>query len=177
MSDENSYFNLLPGSNTIADTAITLCTDQHLELDSDRVPTGKILKHPAVPGPNAPFVLGQGGPAIDDCFVLDPNEHIPLDTRTRTLRKIAALTHPQSKLHLDVLSTEPAFQFYTGEGIDTPALETSDGAFIHSKGARSGIAIEPSRYIDAPRKSWRHQCLLRQGQKWGAKSQYRAWTE
>jgi len=87
------------------------------------------------------------------------------------------LSHPSSKLHLEVRSTEPAFQFYTGEHIDVPQLETSDGKKIPAKGPRAGIAIEPSRYVDAPRDDWREQCLLKKGEVWGAKSQYRAWKE
>ena len=58
-----------------------------------------------------------------------------------------------------------------------PELETSDGKKIPAKGARAGIAIEPSRYVDAPREEWRGQCLLKKGKVWGAKSQYRAWKE
>ena len=58
-----------------------------------------------------------------------------------------------------------------------PELETSDGKKIPAKGARAGIAIEPSRYVDAPREEWRGQCLLKKGEVWGAKSQYRAWKE
>ena len=87
------------------------------------------------------------------------------------------MSHPGTKLHLEILSTEPAFQFYTGEHIDVPELRSSSGEKIAAKGARAGIAVEPSRYVDAPRSEWRGQCLLKRGEVWGAKSQYRAWKE
>ena len=104
----------------------------------------------------------------------DPSS-IPKDTRTQPLRRLVTLSHPDTDLHLEVLSTEPAFQFYTGEHIDVPALESSTGEEIPARGPRAGIAVEPSRYVDAQRKEWRGQCLLKQGEVWGARSQYRAW--
>lgn len=166
-----------PAAPTIEGTQVILATDQYLELDSINIPTGKISRHPAAPSANVPFELGAVTPSFDDCFVLDPPNIIPLDTRTLSLRKLVTLSHPATKLHLEVLSTEPAFQFYTGEGIDVPELETSDGERVAAKRSRAGIAIEPSRYVDAPRDEWRGQCLLKKGETWGAKTQYRAWKE
>lgn len=70
-----------------------------------------------------------------------------------------------------------------------PELEQSDGGDgvgkdgekerekIPAKGPRAGIAVEPSRYVDAQRREWRGQCLLKKGEVWGAKSRYRAWKE
>ena len=77
-----------------------------------------------------------------------------------------------------VESTEPAFQFYTGEHIDVPELTDSKGRKVEKRGPRAGIAIEPSRYVDCPgREEWRGQCRLRKGEVWGARSVYRAWKE
>lgn len=173
----HSYFNLNPASSTIDGHAITLSTDQHLSLDHNSVPTGAISAHPSAPKPNTTFFLGATSPSFDDCFVLDPPNIIPLDTRNLPLRTLVRMSHPATKLHLEISSTEPAFQFYTGEHIEVPELESSSGEKIAAKGARAGIAVEPSRYVDAQRKEWRGQCLLRKGEVWGAKSQYRAWKE
>lgn len=56
-----------------------------------------------------------------------------------------------------------------------PELEGSNGEKIPAKGSRAGIAVEPSRYVDAQRSEWRGQCLLKKGGTWGAKSRYVAW--
>lgn len=83
------------------------------------------------------------------------------------------LSHPDTKIHLEVESTDPAFQVYTGDGIDTKAV---DG--YEAKGARAGLAIEPSRYVDAAsRKEWKGMVLLRKGQVWGSKMVFSAWKE
>lgn len=173
----HSYFNLNPTSPTIDGHAITLSTDQYLTLDSNSIPTGEITAHASAPKPNTTFFLGPSSPSFDDCFVLDPPNIIPLDTRNLPLRTLVRMSHPATKLNLEILSTEPAFQFYTGEHIEVPELETSTGEKIPAKGPRAGIAVEPSRYVDAPRSEWRGQCLLKKGEIWGAKSQYRAWKE
>ncbi|KAK0516915.1 hypothetical protein JMJ35_000070 [Cladonia borealis] len=172
----HSYFNLNPGSSTIKGTLVNLSTDQYLALDSNSIPTGEIIGHPSAPAPNTTFALGATSPSFDDCMVINTDSSsIPKDTRTQPLRRLVTLSHPDTGLNLEVLSTEPAFQFYTGEHIDVPALESSTGENIPAKGPRAGIAVEPSRYVDAQRKEWRGQCLLKQGEVWGARSQYRAW--
>ena len=146
-------------------------------MDQNRIPSGNVIAHPSAPPPHTVFNLGADSPAFDDCFVMDPSEAMPLDTRTSALRQQVSLSHPATSLHLEIFSTEPAFQFYTGEGIDVPELETKNGHIVPSKGPRAGIAIEPCRYVDAQRNEWRGQCLLKKGQVWGARSQYRAWKE
>jgi len=98
---------------------------------------------------------------------------VPLDTRAQPLRKLISLWHPESKIHLEVESTDPAFQVYTGDGIDTKAVEG-----YGAKGARAGLAIEPSRYVDAASKEeWRGMVVLRKGQVWGSKMAFTAWKE
>lgn len=173
----NSYFNLNPASNTIAGTHVTMSADQHLQLDDSQIPTGKIQKHSSVPEIGKPIVLDRANPVIDDCFVMDSGEAFTPDTRNHPLRKMVELFHPHTQLHLEVCSTEPAFQLYTGDGIHVPSLVCTNGQIAPAKGPRSGIAIEPCRYVDAQRKEWREQCMIKPGQKWGSKIRYRAWKD
>lgn len=102
----------------------------------------------------------------------DPSS-IPIDTRTRPLRRLAAFNHPGSRLHLEVYSTEPAFQFYTGKYINVPAV----GGYP-ARGPRSGFCVEPSRYVNAPNvPEWKGMCLLKKGQVYGSKVMYKSWKE
>ena len=177
-----------PDAPDIANTRVKLGTDHYQELDADQIPTGKIIAHPSVPNPDTEFTLTSTVPSFDDCFVLpsrtDPSEYssiassTPLDTRPLPLRKLCSLSHPETRLNLEIESTEPAFQFYTGEGIDVEELEKADGTKQQAMGARKGIAIEPSRFVDcAGRQEWRNMCTLKRGETWGARSVYRAWKE
>ena len=185
---EHSYFTVNPDAPTIANTRVSLGTNHYQELDSNQIPTGKIIKHPAVPSPDTNFTLTSTQPSFDDCFVLpsttDSSDFssvaasVPLDTRPLPLRRLCSLSHPDTGLNLEISSTEPAFQFYTGEGIEVDELENADGTKVPPMGARKGIAIEPSRFVDcAGREEWRGMCLMKKGDIWGARSVYRAWKE
>lgn len=174
----NSYFNLNPDSTTIQGTVVTLGTNTYLPLDPTGIPTGSIEAYPSLK-PNTPFTLGSSEPDLDDCFLMNPDPHsIPLDTRSLPLRTLATLYHPSTHLHLEVQSTEPAFQFYTGKYIDVPELTTKDGQKVPRRGPRSGLCVEPSRYVNcAGREEWRGMCLLKKGEVWGARNVYLAWKE
>ena len=165
-----SYFNLGP-STTIEGTQCVLGTDKYLPIDSTGIPTGSIEAY-AGTQTNKPFLLGETEPDIDDCFVVDTDpSSVPLDTRSRPLKMLASLYHPMTGLHLEVESTEPAFQFYTGKHINVEAADDSP-----ARGPRSGLCVEPSRYVNAPNvPEWRSQCLVKKGQIWGAKNVYKAW--
>ena len=161
----------MSGTNSIAGTEATLITNQYLPLDSSSIPEGHITSYPGVEAEKT-FTLGKDEPNIDDCFIVntDPSS-VPVDTRSLPLKRLVKLYHPDTSLHFEVHSTEPAFQFYTGKGVDVPAVEGAP-----ARGARSGICIEPSRYVNAPNEdAWRGMCLLKQGQKWGQKTVYKAW--
>lgn len=112
---------------------------------------------------------------MDDCFVLDDAtaSSVPLDTRSRPLTRLVAAHHPSTGIHLEVYSTEPAFQFYTGKYIDVPAV---GGAA--ARAPRSGFCVEPSRYVNALNvPEWKSQTLLKKGQTYGARIVYKAWKE
>ena len=63
---------------------------------------------------------------------------------------------------LEIWTTEPAFQVYTGDGLDdVPSCKEDDFPGFQS---RAGIAIEPGRYMNcAGRPEWQGQCLMRRG--------------
>ena len=96
---------------------------------------------------------------------------MPIDTRSLPLQKLAAFYHPERKIHLEVHSTEPAFQFYTGKYIDVPAVGD-----LPARRARSGFCVEPSRYVNAINvPEYKPMMVLKKGEKYGAKIVYRGW--
>jgi aldose 1-epimerase len=164
------YFNLT-GKPTIDGTEVSLCTAEYLAVDDGGIPTSTTLaSYPGVT-PNATFTLGAVEPDIDDCFVVSPS--CPLDTRSSPLTKLVTAYHPESKIHLEVFSTEPAFQFYTGKYIDVAAAEGAP-----ARGARAGFCVEPSRFVDAINKDeWRAQVVLGKGEIYGSRVVYKGWCD
>ncbi|RYP81004.1 hypothetical protein DL769_002184 [Monosporascus sp. CRB-8-3] len=170
----HSYFNL-SGGPTIEGTNVQLCTSHYLPVDDGAIPTGDPEPFPTV-ATDKPFTLGATEPDIDHCFIVDPAADpaaVPIDTRGLPLRRLVSAAHPASGVHLEVLSTEPAFQFYTGKFIDVPAVEG-----VPARGPRSAFCVEPSRFVNAANEEkWKSQVLVKKGQKYGARTVYKAWKE
>ncbi|KAL3426337.1 aminotransferase class-III [Phlyctema vagabunda] len=160
----HSYFNL-SGLPTIEGTEVTLNTNSYLPVDNGGIPNNGIDTYKSIT-PNKAFTLGAEEPAVDDCFIVNTDSaSIPLDTRSEPLAKLVTAYHPSTKIHLEVLSTEPAYQFYTGGFIDVAAVEN-----VPARGKRSGFCVEPSRYVNAPNvDEWKSQVLLKKGQVYGSR--------
>ena len=142
-------------------------------MDETGIPNAGIKEFGKVES-NTPFTLGATEPSIDDCFIVNEvSSTIPIDTRSEPLTKLVAAYHPETKIHLEVYSTEPSFQFYTGNFIDVPELPGAP-----ARKPRSGFCVEPSRYVNAANvDEWKSQVVLKPGQKYGARVVYRAWKE
>ncbi|KAL6815767.1 galactose mutarotase-like domain-containing protein [Trichoderma sp. SZMC 28013] len=168
----HSYFNLT-GDNKITGTTVTLSTNQHLPAEEDSIPLGGPVPFPGVET-TKPFVLGPTEPAIDRCFTTtsDPSS-VPIDTRSQPLALNLAAFHPKSGIHLEVLSTEPSYQFYTGELTKVPAAEG-----LPARGARSAFCCEPGRWINAVNvPEWRDMVIVKKGETYGSRIVYKAWSE
>ena len=169
----HSYFNL-GGAPTIEGTVVELGAGKYLPVDDGGIPTAHV---PAVfpkTQANVPFTLGAVEPDVDDCFVVrEAADAQHIDTRALPLRRHLAAHHPDTGIHLEVYSTEPAFQFYTGKFIDAPAA-----GGLPARGKRAGFCVEPSRYVNAPNvEAWKDMVVLKKGEKYGARIVYRAWKE
>jgi aldose 1-epimerase len=165
------YFNL-SGEPTIAGTDVELSTNLYLPVDEGGIPTGGPTVYDAAD--LSKVTLGVTEPDVDDCFVFDaPPNSCPIDTREQPLKKLVTAYHPRTKIHLEVLSTEPAFQFYTGKYIDVPSVEG-----LPARGARSGFCVEPSRFVNAANvEEWKGQVLLKKGEVYGSRTVYRGWSD
>lgn len=174
IADGDRYFNLT-GKDTIEGTEVTLCSAHYLPVDEGGIPTSSSTGiYPGVTE-NKSFTLGPVEPDIDDCFVVDPSQasSIPLDTRSSPLTKVVTAYHPDTKIHLEVLTTEPAFQFYTGKYIEVPEVEG-----VKARGPRSGFCVEPSRYVNAVNvPEWKGQVVLKKGEVYGSRIVYRGWSD
>jgi aldose 1-epimerase len=147
-------------------------TNLHMVTDDNDIPTGAIEPYPGIPQ-NEEFTFGAAEPNPDHCFVMnsDPST-VKLDTRHEPMNKLVKLSHPDTKLHFEALSTEPAFQLYAGRFIDVPAMDGQP-----ARGARSGMCVEASRYVNAINNDkWRDMVVLKKGQTWGSRTIYRAWV-
>lgn len=151
----------------------TVYTNKHQVVDDTSVPTGAIEAYPGIPV-NEEFTFGPKEPDPDHCFIMNTDPaSIPLDTRKSPMQKLCKFYHPDTKIHLEALSTEPAFQFYAGRFVDVPEMDN-----MPARGPRSGMCLEASRYVNAINDDrWKHMVVLRKGQTFGSRTIYRAWKD
>lgn len=164
----HGYWNLGDGP-TVAGMEVEFDTDLHLEVDDLQIPTGRILPYPAVTR-GQPVSFTSAWPVIDDCFVLETDPRtVPLDTRDLPLRRYVTMSHAGTGIRLEGFTTEPTFQFYSGDGIRVGDA----GAGGSSALPRAGIALEPNRYVNAVNMpEWRSMVHLKRGQTWGCRNRF-----
>jgi aldose 1-epimerase len=133
------------------DHLLTIPANHYTPVDAVLIPTGELRNVEGTPfdfrkprriaealrdGRDAQIVFGRG---YDHNFALDKG-------LTATPELAARLVDPGSGRVLDVLSTEPGIQFYTGNFLDGTLI----GKQGHLYRMGDGIALEPQKFPDAP---------------------------
>ncbi len=145
----HTYFNLA-GSGTILDEAVTIAADRFTPVDKGLIPTGELrpvagtafdFRKPMVIGSRIgndeeQLKLGRG---YDHNWVLNSG-----GSAKPTLA--ATVVDPKSGRKLEVWTTEPGIQLYTGNFLD---------GSIHGKGGtpylmRSALCLETQHFPDSP---------------------------
>ena len=121
----HAYFNL---GGHLSEHELLLNAGEYTPVNDRLIPTGEIapLKGSALDYSDWKALRDT---AIDHNFVL------PEDGK---LRHAASLRLRATQLQLDVVTTQPALQVYTGDGLNTPFAP------------RSGICLEAQGFPDAP---------------------------
>ncbi|CDO95712.1 unnamed protein product [Kluyveromyces dobzhanskii CBS 2104] len=159
----HTYFNLNKFNEpTIKGSKLQLVHNTGLEVNKKLIPTGNLTKFSEVATfNNEPTEITATNPVLDFCFV----SGLPakLDSRSSPLKTVFRLSNEEAKLQLEVATTEPTFQVYTGD-------------YIHIQDkfeSRAGICCEPGRYIDAINSSeWKSSVIVRENQTYGHRLAY-----
>jgi aldose 1-epimerase len=148
----HAYWNLA-NDGTIVDHELTVEADAYLPTDSSGIPLGHLE-----PTGGTPFALGRpfrdilqdrhpdivtaGG--VDHCFALRGG-------CTATPRPAARLVHPGTRRAMEVWTTEPGLQVYTGNQLGQPYPR------------HGGVCLEAQHFPDAPNRPSFPSTVLRPG--------------
>lgn len=164
----HTYFNLTGGKENILNHELELTATKMTEM-VEQIPTGKII-----PVAGTPYDFSSSK-KINHRFSEVPmgyDDNFVLDNESGELKYIGCLKETKSGRKVEVLTTQPGIQVYTGYW--NPEL-TIDGN--KKFGSFSGIALETQHYPDSVNQPGFPTTLLHPGEKYNEKTVYQFLTE
>jgi aldose 1-epimerase len=152
------YFNLSAGADsTILDHELMLNADKYTPVNEKLIPTGKIddVKGGPMDFTTAKKIgrdIAQVSGGYDHNWVLNKNEGV--------LVSIGSLYHAGSGRYMEIFTTEPGIQFYSGNFLDG-TLKTTRGGAKYVKHA--GLCLETQHFPDSPNQPGFPNTILKPG--------------
>lgn len=170
----HAYFNLTGQPGDVLGHTLQVGARSYLPVSADGIPLG-----PAVSVDGTAFdlssprrigdMLGLHDPQLDDaggydhCWVLGDGSAGP------GLRRAARLAGPGAARVMEVWTTEPGLQVYTGNQLDGSL--TDSGGHPHVR--HSAVCLETQHLPDSPNRTYYPTTVLRPDQVWHSRTEYR----
>ena len=160
---QHTIFNLAgAGDGTVLDHVVTLHASRYIPVDTTGIPLGPLAPVAGTPFDfRTPTPIGarihaddpqiHAGNGYDHCFVLDRTD--------QSMFHAAHVLEPTTGRTLDVYTTEPGGQFYTGN-----SFRGQIGKGGKAYPSRAGFTLETEHFPDSPNRPEFPSTLLRPGE-------------
>src|SRR5574343_147465 len=163
----HSYFNLSAGKDsTVLDHDLVLSADQYTPVNDKLIPLGK---HEAVKGGPMDFLTRKRIGKEIDAVPGGYDHNWVLNKTDNSLTLVGTLYHAASGRTMEVLTTEPGMQFYSGNFLDGSL--TGKGGKRYVK--HGGLSLEAQHFPDSPNQTSFPSTILKPGETYKQTTVYR----